>query len=183
MKALLKIDQLLLPGSQTARSGELLPGGRWDWVGLAGPSECELAGDILQGMAEPAGGTVSCDCPRERVGRIFCGTAFVSNLTIAENLRFALPFSADPNAKAHLEARLAEILAACAIKEVSTSRPAQLTDADRCFWQWVRALSRPRDLFIFEQATALLAPACREPLQHLLDREIAEGAALVSLSY
>jgi ABC-type thiamine transport system ATPase subunit len=185
---ILKVDGLVITGSVTSRTGELLPGGKWDWVGLAGPTECELTGDILQGMADPKDGTVTFlggdpSAHRERVGRIFCGNAFVSNLTIAENLRLAIPFSDESDSEARLETRLREILDACGVKEICTQRPVQLTDAERCFWQWVRAFSRPRDLFIFEEATVLLAPMYRQPLQKLLDAALAEGAALVSLSY
>ena len=122
-------------------------------------------------------------CPGSRVGRIFCGNAFVSNLTIAENLRLAITFAGESGSDGEQEKRIREILDACGVEEICTQRPVQLTDAERCFWQWVRALSRPRDLFVFEEAEALLAPAFQAALHRLLDAALAEGAALVSLTY
>lgn len=186
--SILTLKEVVFTDGAEPRSGELKPGERWNWDRLAGPSLCELIGDVLQGMAQPQRGTVTFlgDAPekhRERVGRIFCGNAFVSNLSISENLRMAIPFTEEPEADAHLETRLREILDACGVKSICEDRPVKLTDAERCFWQWVRALSRPRDLFIFEHASNLLMEQYRAPLNRLVDQALASGAALINLSY
>ena len=185
--SILELDQLRIAGDPAVRSGILRAGERWDWNAPTA-SLCEMWGDVLQGLAEPEEGTVRFigGAPREhcnRVGRIFCGTAFVSNLSIEENIRVAPLFERDREAERELERGLAETLAACGVDRLSAERPARLSESEKCFWQWVRAFSRPRDLFILEDAFRLLPETRRAPLMRLLDRALADGAACITLSY
>lgn len=183
---ILELDRLQIPGDPTPRSGTLSPGGRWEWT-VPTPALCEAWADALQGLIEPESGSVTFlglppERNRNRVGRIFCGTAFVSNLTIAENIWVTPQFERDPEAIREMERTLAGVLAACGVEQVSAERPAQLREPEKRFWQWIRALSRPRDLFILEDGFRLLPQRYREPLKRLLDDALARGAALITLS-
>lgn len=182
------LEGVLFSGEETPRTQSLFSGERWVWDHLAGPSHCEFVADCLQGLAKPAQGRISFlgKAPafhRNAVGRIFCGTAFVSNLTIAENLRVAPFFERDPAAVSLCEERIRMILDACGIDRVCEERPVALSDTERCFWQWVRALSRPRDLFLFEDAFSLLPAQHESVLKEMLSRELNRGAALIVLEY
>lgn len=189
-KTILELQEVVFPDNDPVPCSATLHAGEWwNWQWLDSPSHCEQVADILQGLAEPISGKISFlgKAPsesRNRVGRIFCGTPFVSNLTIAENIRLPVLFENDSHAKKILETRVHEILKACGAQELSTERPDRLSDPERCFWQWVRALSRPRDLYLFEGDThILLSNQYLEIMKKFVKREMEGGAAVVTLSF
>lgn len=183
---ILELDGVAASEGIPPRSGRLMPGGHWLWTDLEDAARCERWADIIQGMAEPFSGRVAFlggdpARARNRVGRVFSGTAFVSNLTIEENL-FVVPAFESRLALRLAEERVRQILDRCGVRDICTERPVALNAPDRLFWQWVRALSRPRDLFLFEDAFTL--PQERlSPLRGVLEEEIGRGAAFVGLSY
>lgn len=188
-KKILELQDVVFPNDEVPRTEVLHPGEWWNWKWLDSPSHCEQVADALQGLLPPVSGKIlfldkEPSENRNRVGRVFCGTPFVSNLTIAENIRLPVLFENDAEARRSLEKRVTEILEACGETELSAERPDRLSDPDRCYWQWVRALSRPRDLYVFEgDAHILLSNKYLHVMEEFLKCEMDRGAAVVTLTF
>ncbi len=165
--------------------GELL---RVDVV--AGRTVIPLA-DLAGGLLEPEEGEVLLNgrawrdyapdeaaVERGRIGRIFEGTGWISNLDVDENITLSARYHAHRSeAEALQEAR--ELAVRLGLGELPAGRPVLHASTDLRRAEWVRALLGNPSLLILERPVRDLPSEWIPPLLAELDRRRAAGAAVI----
>ncbi|MCP5421034.1 MAG: hypothetical protein H6970_06560 [Gammaproteobacteria bacterium] len=161
---------------------------------VAQAESCSLIGDLAVGLLEPDNGYVrfldrpwsaldgkALSAHRGRIGRLFAGHAWLSNLDVDENILLAARHHfADSlrSLRRHADA-LAEQLG---LGETPHRRPTQLARHDLKLAQWIRALLGPKTLLVLENPLLDVYPAAIPVLFDKLAEARRQGTALLWLS-
>jgi phospholipid/cholesterol/gamma-HCH transport system ATP-binding protein len=150
--------------------------------------------DAAEGLLEPDSGSVrflgedwSClgpDCAaaaRWRIGRVFHGPAWVSNLDVDENVMLK-EVHHSRRALAEIEQEAAALAAVFGLESLPHKRPALLNRAELCRAQWVRAMLGQPALLLLEfpehETRDAIVSAAAESVRQALDR----GAAVLCVT-
>lgn len=157
---------------------------------VAGRTLTPLA-DLANGLLEPEEGEVllhgrlwrdyapdEAAAERGRIGRVFEGAGWISNLDVDENITLSARYHAQLSEPDAL--RVAQELAArLGMKGLPAGRPTLHSYKDLRRAEWVRALMGEHALLILERPIRDLSPEWSVPLLAELDRRRAAGAAVV----
>ncbi len=191
----LRVTDAVLPdppvrGGTAPFSLELGPGAL-ALVEIGDPAGVTAVGDLLCGLLAPAAGTVEFAgrpwteggpavqaARRSRIGRVFAGAAWLSNLDVDENVLLAqLYHSARPLPELRGEA--ADLAHRFGLADLPPGRPAWADVRDLQAAQWVRAWLAHPALFVLEEPAAHGTTAAGTALQAALRESLAAGAAAV----
>jgi len=169
---------------------DLAPGGL-AVLEAADPAWIPALGDLVCGLADPAAGSVEFEgrawagaapgvqaAMRARIGRVFSGAAWISNLDIDENVILAQLYHTDRPA-ADLHAAAADLARRFGLAGIPAGRPAFAVPRDLQAAQWVRAWMAPRTLFVLETPEAGVSARAAGLLRAALREALAAGAAAV----
>jgi putative ABC transport system ATP-binding protein len=162
--------------------------------GLAVRDGARLA-DVLSGVEPPASGTVRFEgiaweerslrdaaaARGLRIGRVFAGTAWLSNLDVDENV--TLPsrhFTGVP--RGELLAQAEQIARRLGLADLPGGRPAWADERELQLAQWVRAFLPGPALFVLENPLAHLRSADAPPVRDVLREARARGAGVLCLA-
>lgn len=165
--------------------GELL---RVDVV--AGHTVIPLA-DLASGLLEPEEGEVllhgrtwrdyapdEAAAERGRIGRIFEGAGWISNLDVDENITLSARYHAQMSEAEVLQAAR-ELAVRLGLVELPTGRPALHASTELRRAEWVRALMGKPSLLILDRPVRDLPSEWIPPLLAELDRRRVDGAAVI----
>lgn len=172
-----------------------LPTGAAAWVTAPDPAEAVRLGDLALGLASAAAGAVrflgrdwtaighdeACALRGRQTGRVFGGTAWLSNLDLDENLTLAARYHGSPSS-ADARASIGAAAARIGLPELPAGRPAWLPARTLQIAQWARALHHAPRLLVLEDP---LRHVPREPaaaLTRALADARAAGAAVLWMS-
>lgn len=146
-------------GLANVSAGEICYSGQ-RWTGRQPRRECRLRGEI---------------------GRVFAGPAWISNLSVLENVVLAARHhTVRPDAE--LEREADDLARRFGLPQVPRGRPAHLSDDISQRAQWTRALLGAPKLLVLEQPVAYLADDARTAAYESLAEARRRGAAVVWLS-
>ncbi len=192
-KPLLEFRGVALPlGEGSERSPPLsfvLPPGGLVWVrlprGMPVPPILDVAcgligtgeGSVLfQGLPWPEMSTEAADSQRGRMGRIFGGKAWMSNLDVDENIVLA-SIHHGLFSRAEALAAATGLARQLGLDPLPPCRPAALEARESQLGQWTRALLGRKDLFLLERPSRALDAEDLRRCVSLLSQRLAEGAA------
>lgn len=167
---------------------ELMPGEITALIGPNGAGKSTLV-RCLAGRLRPASGTVRIDGRdplverdvRARIGLVPQSIALYAHLSVAENLAVFARLAGVP--RAGLTARVARIVARCALEAVASTR------ADRLSGGWQRraniacALIHKPALLILDEPTVGIDPPAREHIERLVQSFVRSGGAVLLISH
>ena len=141
--------------------------------GLVAP----VAGEVLfQGASWARLGPTAESATRGRIGRIFEGRAWMSNLDLDENIVLSLVHQGKRNRAGWLkEAR--ELAEEVGLGVIPDKRPAWITPRESLLAQWVRALLGDKPLLVLELPVRALDADDIGLCTAALNRRLARGAA------
>ena len=115
---------------------------------------------------------------RARIGRVFSGTAWISNLDVDENITLPLRYHGLMSDEESLReaGRLANRLG---LPSLPSGRPAHASRAELRVAEWVRALLGPRDLVILEDPLRDIPRRGEDLLLGELERRRGDGLGVV----
>ena len=161
---------------------------------LPSPSARPPLADLAQGLVTPSAGAVrflgrdwaevavpAAIARRGQMGRIFAGTAWVSNLNVDENVLLAAGHQEAPALAAASE-RAAALATRFGLLELPTTRPALTSDMVLQLAQWVRALLGEPRLLVLEQPLRAVPAELVPPLVTALGEARRAGAAVLWLA-
>lgn len=148
-------------------------------------------GDLAEGLLVPDSGTVSFmgtdwqdlepirqSRARGRIGRVFDQHAWISNLTVHENIVLAMRHHSDlPDSE--IEERAAALAEKAGLRDLCDQRPEFVKQIDLQKAQWVRAFLSGPALVLLERPTADVPRDAVVPLADLIAAASARGAAVV----
>jgi len=140
-------------GLVTPESGNVLFAGR-DWRD-AGPSEENRM--------------------RAEIGRVFRGKAWISNLSVLENITLARVFHSGVDVDRDLHVAMQD----AGVDSIPSCRPHELNESDSMVCQWLRAFLGPRRLVLLEEPVAGVPEDRLEGLARLMRRCVERGGAIV----
>ncbi len=191
----LSVREAVLPASAGCPAApplslDLAPG-RLALLEAADPGSIPAIADLLCGMIPPGSGSVEFEgrpwdsgSPaaqaerRARIGRVFAGTAWVSNLDVDENLILAQLYHTDRPA-AEVRAAAEDLARRFGLAGIPAGRPAWADPRDLQVAQWVRAWLGHPSLFVLEEPEAGVPGRSAALLRTALREALAAGAAAV----
>lgn len=191
----LRLAEVLLP--ETAGRGPMAPlsldlaPGTLALVEAPDPAWFPALGDLVCGLVAPAAGAIEFEgrpwsgaapgeqaAMRARIGRVFSGAAWISNLDVDENVILAQLYHTD-RPGADLRAAAEELARRFGLAGIPAGRPAFANPRDLQAAQWVRAwLGRPA-LFVLEAPEAAVPARSAGLFRAALREALAAGAAAV----
>jgi len=165
------------------------------FIRVARAAPCPPLADVAEGLDEAAPGEVrfeglawSDHYPRQsavrrgRIGRVFDGWGWISNLDVLENVLLAADYHGRAADHPRLVEKAQRLAQRAGLAEIPRDRPAFVSAADLRRAQWVRALLREPALLLLERPTRGVPPDGLEPLCQMVDQARQRGAAVVWLT-
>lgn len=143
--------------------------------GLVNPEQGSV---LFEGMSWPARSPDEAALARGRIGRVFEGPGWVSNLDVDENITLTARYHQHlPDDQAYIQARaLAKRLG---LSDLPPGRPSHIARAELRRAEWVRALLGPRVLVLLQQPMRDLPRVWGVALLAEIERQRAAGVAFI----
>ena len=114
---------------------------------------------------------------RSQIGRVFRGKAWISNLSVLENITLARVFHSG-HSRAGIHAELESVMHDAGLDGIPSCRPHELSEADSQVCQWIRAFLGPRRLVLLEDPAGGVPDDRLEGLGRLTRRCVEMGGAV-----